>query len=516
MKFFVITFICVFRGLLFVRSEQLYTKIQQAFCKLQCPEENITASSSCSNASDCECNRALLPNLDSISMTAYGKGNIKVKCKSYDMVFIEWNDDFNPFNKNNTNVYFLHVTTVNNEFFTDMISCHYHSIKGLKPNTPYTISLWGVDNDHHIFVSKPLNVRTNGKRTPLPVTNISLNLKPEAKHYEGDLQWTPAKDLSCFYEIMVFRMDFSFTNVDNIPPPQIYDIIPTPELFTIHIEKLEFGYPYDVLIKSRGSESGRTSDNIRYTFRIPSCLAAHQNLTLCAPAKPENFTVLEIPCSGVDETETDLFDIQLAWSRPSLIPDYYIAELVVYNTSNHVSANTNMTIPGEKYDAIFRKMKIGASYQVHLQAISSGGKSPRAILNRFSIPPNGFVPKLFGEKNKSETSRHSEDGKMMRIFIGTISILLVFVISSTLVIYTRRRRQYSKKIEINEKEILEKQFSKSIFHQIGKPDKWEIPFEKLSFQSHLGEGHFGVVYSATLGGKPVACKILKDHDVKII
>ncbi|KAK9880544.1 hypothetical protein WA026_011781 [Henosepilachna vigintioctopunctata] len=490
-----ISVICVF-ALVRTETQLLYEKIQEALCKLQC---TYKADSPCYAEEDCRCRQKsnFIP-----VIIKYRRSELKLKCKSEDMIALEWNNELNPVNRSHQKAYYLHVKSTEKEFYTDVIFCNHHSVQGLLSNTSYTIKLWIVDINYNIFVSEGLDVSTNEmNHVPLPISNISVDLKPNGMKYEAYVNWVPATDLSCFYEIVLFctktRNLFSV-----VPAAEIHDIVQPTELFNLHIDELHFGYNYDVSILSRGTFLENESEVKNISVYIPTCVETYKNLTICEPDQPQNLTVVENPSFGVNEVGNNVYDIHLHWLKPCLIPDYYVAKLNILNSTWTQNDPPKLIIPGDENSATFTRINLTSYYQVYLQAISVGGKSPFTVANRFYILPK-YPPWKYDKTTGPKT---------LLIIIGILGLISLF---GLLTIPVRRKKiiQFScKQEEKHERDSKLNQIQSTTRNPIiDTTDEWEIPYESLSFQRVLGEGEFGTVWYALLNGGAVACKTLKEN-----
>ncbi|KAL3287014.1 hypothetical protein HHI36_001500 [Cryptolaemus montrouzieri] len=497
MKVLVITFGVL--GMVVCVHLQINGKLEEAFCSLQCNNEVLSAEDNPTCViEDCVCNHDLTPKVDSIRMTKYGLNEPRLKCKAENMFHVEWEDNFSPFyDTSNRSVYFLHVVGPDEDFFTDVISCNHYTVESVSPSTAYNVTLWGVDDSNNIILSKTLSVLTNRKGAiPLPVSNISWSLIPLEAKYQAKIQWIPAEDLSCNYEIVLFCN--SLGNTHTISAPESYDIT---ETFEHLIDDLHFGYNYALTIRSKDAEWENESTNTTIRIKVPSCLQTFKNLTICEPEQPQNFTVTELTTGNVSEENAAIYDIQISWMKPSLNPDYYIAKLNI-NVSSHKDTLPFLNISGEATSAKFEHVVLSPHYQLYLQAVSEGGRSTPAIIERFSIHPSGIPP----------LSTKKPDLDIIIIILGTIVGVLILALLIIPIRHKRLGRKKSAKKYECEKNNAIKMVQNENYQNVGSSiDKWEIPGGSLDFKTILGEGAFGIVWHAMLGNTHVACKVLKEN-----
>ncbi|XP_045483069.1 tyrosine-protein kinase receptor torso-like [Harmonia axyridis] len=483
----------IFFVIVFVSCEDLNEKINEALCQLGC-HENVPPM--CSASEFCECSNETYSEEDSLDWTPENTHeNLNLKCKSQDMFHVEWKNE-NEFSNKSKIAYFLHISYNEKNIFTEVIFCNYYSISKVSPNETYKVTLWAVDGTNVSF-SNTLTVKTPEKgRIPLPVPNVTVSLIPNGAKYEAEIEWSPAEDLSCYYEIVLFCMH-SGHRFNPAPAPEYFELIDALDLFKLNLNDLEFGYDYALTIKAQSAEFEEESRNKTVEIIVPTCLETYENLTICEPPQPENLTIEEIQLAPA------IYDIHINWSKPSLLPDYYVAKLSILNKSVDTSTMPTLNMSGEATSATFKHVELTSYYQVHLQAFSKAGGSFTAVRDRLSMHPLR-IPAMPDEKYQN----------LKILLIVLFSVGSTSVVIAVLVPMIQRR--FGRNVSKFDTTAEDQSFSQ--IDQYSYPpqvlytaDKWHINFDDVTFKAVIGEGAFGVVWQANIGEKTVACKILKEN-----
>ncbi|XP_044746060.1 tyrosine-protein kinase receptor torso-like isoform X2 [Coccinella septempunctata] len=486
--------VVIFVVLAVVSCDELDKKMSEALCQLRCPKNGF---GECFPAEDCGCIDKNSSDSDLTNWTTkVGLYDLAVKCKSQDMFHIEWDEEAIPFSGNRSKiVYFLHISNRYEEIYTEVILCNYYSVFNVLPNESYRVTLWALD-ENNIFLSNSLTLLTPEKgRIPYPVQNLTIDLIPGKKNFEAEVVWSPAEDLSCYYEIILYCTHSGNTH-HTVPAPDFYEITDASKLFKLNIGDLHFGFGYALTIKARSADFEEESTNKTVDFIVPSCLETLKSLSFCKPEQPENLTINEIQLSP------SIYDIHLNWSKPSLTPDYYIAKLNIMNKSVDTSTIPTQNISGEATNATFKQIELTSYYQVHLQAFSKAGKSPSAVADRLSMHPLR-LPSMPDEKYQNLKIL------MIVLFsVGSVSVLIAILVPMVL----RRFGQSSEKFDASEDQSFGRtQQYRSLPQVVYTIDKWQINLDDVTLKAVIGEGAFGIVWQANIGDTTVACKLLKDN-----
>ncbi|XP_044263807.1 tyrosine-protein kinase receptor torso-like [Tribolium madens] len=391
--------------------------------------------------------------------------------------------------------YFLEFSNKNIKNFSSVTTCNYYTLDNLSEDTFYDIRLWAVSFlKKQIIHSDELTIKTPSRNLiPSPVTHISLQkliLKEDT--YDALIKWSPNEDYSCEYNLVWLKEESVYEETINVVSGK----------HETTLTDLNFGINYTIEIMAKSETSLQESVKKSLTFLTPSCLETFHTLDKCSPEAPQNLVINE----SIIDLSQETYNVHLIWSKPDLIPDYYIAHFINIDPKNHNKTEHFLNITGDKTNAIFEHMKLAPLYHISLMACSSAGCSQ----------------KVAEERHKTDTNITTVTSEQhWGILVLIVAPLIATLIVTVTVNYYRHKQKRRDERERYFKGLDEEKFPESrdnIEIDMIKPDicdQWELDPLKLSFQSVIGEGAFGIVRRAFVemkdGNKTqVAVKMLKE------
>lgn len=421
---------------------------------------------------------------------------ILVLCRGDNMLSFRWN------NTNFTALVEYRSKDQENWSFLEATHCNQVDLLNRTSNSLYKIRVWGVLSNGSVFGPSysSWESTTSKKSTPLQVPQLIIqNPELQDKMYEVELEWTPAEDVSCFYDFVIF---------DGFDGYFLKEIRNPYELFKTKIGRLEFNINYTIEVMAKSTDGARESAKTRIYFLTPSCLEAYMDLNECEPSTPEDLNVEETISEDSKDIQNPLHNVKLTWKKPDLIPDYYTVDLMVLHPNSN---KTSYNISGDATTATLHNVYIGLQYQVSIAAFSAKGPSEKAHFYR-----NIWVHRILPIVPQTSWSTIS----VTLTIVGAFSLLITLVGGAIFVCHQcakrerqERRCQYFQELEDKTPQYLDTIIADNI--QDDCNDKWEIHPDKLSLGTTLGQGAFGVVRKGWLKNEDgnheeVAVKMLQD------
>ncbi|NP_001034536.1 receptor tyrosine kinase Torso-like protein [Tribolium castaneum] len=444
-------------------------------------------SSSCGNGNRCDLWSEKFP-IQELKSQESLLNSIQIRCIESNMIsfYLEATDDF---------AYFLEVSNNNFKTYSNVTTCSYYSLDDLSEDTFYDIRLWGVSfSKKQILRSDDLAVKTTSKSlVPTPVTHIFLqNLILKENTYDAVIKWSPNEDYSCEYNLVWIKEESIYEERISV----------VSGLHEATLTDLALGENYTVQIMAKSESSPFESLKKSLNFRTPSCLETFHTLEKCRPDPPQNLVINE----SIIDLSQQTYNVHLMWSKPDLIPNYYIAHFINIDPENHNKTEIFLNITGDKTNSVFEHVKLGSLYHISFMACSSAGCSQKVAEERHKTDIN-------------ITTVPSE--QQWGILVLIIAPLIATLIATVTVNYYRHKQKRRDERERYFKGLDEEKLPESgenIEINLIKPDifdQWELGPLKLSFQGVIGEGAFGIVRRAFLDLKEdnktqVAVKMLKE------
>lgn len=126
-------------------------------------------------------------------------------------------------------------------------------------------------------------------------------------HVDVVFKWEPARDETCFYEILIHYEDAEI----------ITEFVRYPELF-YHQQTLPYDVKVSVAVRGLNSLSKRRESKLHWIeLFTDECKMNGNNKTVCGPENVENFSEV------ITHIRDNVFDISLKWSEPTHHPDFY-------------------------------------------------------------------------------------------------------------------------------------------------------------------------------------------------
>ncbi|XP_022914969.2 tyrosine-protein kinase receptor torso [Onthophagus taurus] len=348
-------------------------------------------------------------------------------------------------------------------------------IKNLKSATRYHVRTWLITDtgkvlQPHICIS----CRTSSNDdVPMPVEKIKLD-KFVASHKGVDalVEFEPAQDLSCYYSY-VYLKDL------NVEEGRIEDIN---SLFRFTIPQLDYSQNYTIRIKATSKDISKESESLPITFETPSCLHLHKNLSICPPDPPTNIKVDEIYINRVENYS--LFNLNISWAKPSLLPDHYEVSFDGLNESK-----MTLNISGNETSVLLQNVHINYFYHVFITAWSQKGSS-----------------KVASFSGEIKQAHHKLTGTSYYLIIVFVILSVTIAVCTTIAAkmfwmrYKQRRDlalqrpQYFKHLKITTKNPSYVSETICNFEMQGYlGDEWEVNPKDITLEAVVGQGAFGIV-----------------------
>ncbi|XP_034943985.1 tyrosine-protein kinase receptor torso-like [Chelonus insularis] len=205
---------------------------------------------------------------------------------------------------------------------------------------------------------------------PEPISYIFVQkIIPDGKndtHLKAEIILDPAKDRSCFYDILSWTQDEGLSiNHFNAS----HD-------FKFNLHGLDYSRNYTLIVSAKNRGSHNNSKNVTHSFITPSCSDMFKNLTICPPNLVENFQIIDITELG------DKFNFIVSWKKPDIIPDNYTIQVIPVDETEKPDITT---VPGESTEALCSVNKSETLYVISIYSESAGGTSlPVSIFRTFT------------------------------------------------------------------------------------------------------------------------------------
>ncbi|XP_037903984.1 tyrosine-protein kinase receptor torso [Hermetia illucens] len=241
------------------------------------------------------------------------------------------------------------------------------NVGDLNQNSSYVVSLTMVTSNNRVT-----RIVENAEFTTLPdvykpadVKNITLIKFEAEKDKKGMLQaqigWLPADDMTCFYDVVLF-----YAGV-----PAVKEIRQPEELYTLTHHNISVGSSFQVGVRGVHKYNNKLfeGDLQSQEFQAPACLDWYRNnLTVCAPEKPKGLQVNHTHLSS------NKYSISISWETPKQMPNYY--GIKILDLDRKTPNETKINVTGDQTSQYIPSITInGFEYEVHLIAVSEGGKS---------------------------------------------------------------------------------------------------------------------------------------------
>lgn len=300
-------------------------------------------------------------------------------------------------------------------------------IENLQPNTTYKISATFLDKDHQYLAKDYYMEFETLKKDYIPgnVTSFhtgDFSLSADGKSLDVDVLWDPSADRTCANTLYVAHQNDVTVHKFNV----------TQALCRHHVRDLKFGTEYSIGIRASNTKNETLQSSILYKFiKTPSCLEwSKNNLSSCAPYKPENITVKTY---RVTESR---YKFKISWNNPPHNPDYYTVDINGCELNLRHVFHTNGKVNSIRSEDI---EIIGSHFELIVSAHSSGGKS--STIYNGSIHQSKIYQKFIGESYNSQT-------------LGFIIVLLSIIVLMTITIKCNIFKSSEKKEKFEKLDLL--------------------------------------------------------------
>ncbi|KAB0792560.1 hypothetical protein PPYR_14519 [Photinus pyralis] len=478
-------------------SEELNQNLYDALCQAECLAEG--ENSQCAPTQPCTtCSPLHLRELNfrrNETLTIVPQ----LFCKTHRAITINW--------ESAKLLVFLLETRGNGTQWTTatMTSCSKWTMNLLKPNSDYQMRLWGVSATGEVFGPyESAWIRTTPTSyTPLQVPElVILDAQLVEKHYTALVEWKPAEDRSCFYNLVWYGNDER--TMQNVQEREIREV---DTLFRYRITGLELGTEYTIKIISINGIITRESNSTELSYHTPSCLDEFNSLEVCVPPAPEDLNATEELSSDDDYfNRTYRYNVQVTWSKPALFPDNYTVTINSLSTSPE-----SKIVDGNETCATFFDVPLEPTYFIYIKASSRAG--------------DGFADT---EKRIASVKPPRSRSSQLPVIIGSVLGAIAIAIIVFLLLYRRYKISKSKRIrKLPISNCYGDDLKGKCLSEIGSApgeyyvpeminDEWQLKANQIVVDEILGEGAFGVVhkgYIKMVDGREVevAIKMLKGN-----
>ncbi|XP_044736859.1 tyrosine-protein kinase receptor torso [Chrysoperla carnea] len=490
----------------FFRQTECQFSCQQKYSYQNCIKENIPANTS---DVDCQykCNKnpicmqmciCLNTKVTKRKFTEFKNEEFlpKLHCRSETTLVFKW-----PTESDSNNVVLRLQHKNSNWNKASMTNKNITTFTNLLPNNSYKLQLYKFTENGWTNISSNWTETLPYDYTLQAITNITLknlSLQNDNHSYKAELEWIPAEDMVCFYDIVWWTHSEKY-NQGEISKPE--------ELYSVELTDLEFGKNCSVAIIAVSEDHEKESDKKWINFPIPTCLETFQNLSICEPPIPTGLKAEEtiIKLENLDDGIFPVCDVSINWDVPELEPEEYTLQLLPISENGNLTRVYNLS--GNSSNLKIENIPLTNHYQITLKAISKGGSSEEASLYR-------------------EISYYASDGIPISRANYTILIIICIItpIISLAVIYAivinKRARKKLDRCEYFEE--IDQKTTKQNLTITNDPTSscdefeeycsFEIQRDRVVLDRIIGEGAFGVVRHGWLlpHKQEIAVKMLKE------